>query len=247
MKNKLFKASVVLFLIMMSFGVMAQDHQTGTNSVAPNATVEYSLTKVSGSTFAWKVQKHNGTSFQDATSGTDFVSTAIDDTKSGLSVKWLNTGSYRIVMIETTDVTCEGPENYLNVDVVDANSRATYSFVANTEYCASDDAKKDITVTVAKDAAATLKYPLTLTYKVTLDGVVSAEKTKTIASSGLVFPTIAEIKNATINAGSGDYPAKFEVVSVTDGYGATIPSVDGVTSKDITIYKNPTARIIQHN
>ena len=242
------KISLMLLMMAMSFGVMAQN-QTGADAVSKGAKVDYKVDS-STSTYAWKVQVRSGGSapYTWTDNNADFTMINFSETgKEGKTITWNTVGYYRVVMTETTDHSCSNTPNYLEVEVKDNSARATYSFVANTGYCASEDAMKPIVLTVNKDAAATLKYPLTLKYKVTLEGSASSVLTKTIAALGVVFPSIAEITGAAISAGSTDFPVKFEVVSVTDGYGALIPAGVGGASKDITIYRNPAPRNILHN
>ena len=239
------KISLMLLMMTMSFGLMAQN-QTGADAVSKGAKVDYKVDTSSSSTYTWTVEKWNGSTWNTIAVGFDMIDYAATG-KEGKTITWNTIGYYRVVMTETTDHSCSNTPNYLEVEVKDNSARATYSFVANTGYCASEDAMKPIVLTVNKDAAATLKYPLTLKYKVTLEGSASSVLTKTIAALGVVFPSIAEITGAAISAGSTDFPVKFEVVSVTDGYGALIPAGVGGASKDITIYRNPAPRNILHN
>lgn len=232
--------------MLLSFGVKAQDHQTGVKAVAKGATVEYSVAEVAGSTFTWKVQKHNGTAYVDISAGVDFDETNVGSPKSGKSITWKTVGTYRIVMVETTHGSCDGQENYLNVEVKNNVDIAKYIITYNSDYCASEQVTKG-GIKVLIETTATLKYPLKLRYTIKLGtGATSAEKELEIGTSGTEFPEIAEIKTAVIDAGSGVYGVTFTVVSVKDGYGALIPAKDG-NVKAITINQNPAPRTILHN
>lgn len=243
MGNKILKISLILMLL--SFGVKAQDYvTTAQDAVIKGSKYTYRIEQTTGNNVTWKVDAGG-------TVGTAVVENVLGKTYSKVDITWTQTGTFQVTATEQSNPGNCPTESTFSVTVVEATSvDVTISSVFNP-FCASniaaaDNFKGDFTVTGGVppySATITIKDQTTPTPQ-EFTKVVSSNNAGVFSIKGNEINNIANFK---VNLGDGSYVTDLIISDVTDKYGAPIAIPAGKEKIQITIYRNPAERTIEHN
>jgi len=228
------KISLMLLMMTMSFGVMAQSYNTDAQTgVLKGSTYKYRVPLTSGNTYTWTITE----GVTNVTSDNAIVSVAVTNgaSYSTIEIKWLKAGTYKVNLEEATSHDCKKTQNAFDVIVIEPTA---VNFNVTVPAAACANVMNSFVVKVKLEGVT---YPYTIEWEMEDDNSDKHVGTLSIDNAN---ETDLAITGFDVSEGSGEVVKQFVITKLIDNHGFE-PNV--TKSYDVTIYQNPANITIQHN